>query len=62
MAEQTPQEVRAELLAFARQWRREQRDAKIRAGRAAPRTYREISLWRAGLAEWLPSDDERPEQ
>lgn len=49
MTDPTPQEVRAELLAFARQWSREQRDKKVRAGRIMPQTYREIGMFASDL-------------
>lgn len=41
-----------------RQLKREQRDEKIRAGRVAPRTYRETEIWRAGIAERFGLDDQ----
>lgn len=46
----TPDE-KAELLAFARRFKREQRAAKVRAGLVAPRTYREIAMWREGVED-----------
>lgn len=54
MTERTPEEIRALL----RQLKRQQRDEKIRAGRMAPRTLRELPIWRAGLAERFGLDDQ----
>lgn len=51
---------RAELLAWVRQVRRERRDAKVRAGRVMPRTYREAELFAADLID--KSDRQPPEQ
>lgn len=43
------QAIRAELLASLRQHQREQRTAKVRAGRVQPRTHREIEQFAADL-------------
>lgn len=52
--QRTPDEIRALL----RQLKREERDGKVRAGRVAPRTYRETAIWRAGVAERFGLDDQ----
>jgi hypothetical protein len=51
MTDRSFEELRAEL----RQFEREQRDRKLRRGRAYPRTARESEIWLAGLAERYPN-------
>jgi hypothetical protein len=52
-----PARSREELLAWARAYRRAERDAAVRAGRRKPRTVREFELWRVGLHERLGIPD-----
>lgn len=61
MTDPTPRE-RLALRAERRAMLREVRDEKIRTGRLTPQTHREMRLWRAGLAERFPANDERPNQ
>ena len=50
----TREELRAELAT----WRREQRGAKLRAGKAKPQTMREIEIFHAGIVERFGLVDE----
>jgi hypothetical protein len=60
MTDRPIDEIRAEL----RKFDREQRDRKLRRGRAYPRTARESEIWLAGAAKRhpKPADDETSDE
>jgi hypothetical protein len=55
-----PTTPRARAQALLREFRREQRDDKIRAGRVQPRTRQELGVFRDGLRKRFDLTEEGP--